>query len=199
MIFSRATISKDMPFHPGLYTNTKRIIAQNTLYIANLIALRRWYLDVRKNFMKEDFMEQALHHGALETLELAIEERLKRLGEVANKMPHSIEVYKKISGGRLPDKTIHAEKEFYDRWQEMEKIFRNGLDQPGDISQRDAFLKILEKACKQRENDYLSTVKGLKKRESDVGTSWLQGIVDGIYQQIASAVPGLGINYIEKT
>ena len=193
MIFSGATVSKDMPFHPGLYTNTKRIVVQNALYIANLIALRRWYLDVRKSFMKEDTMEQALHHGALETLELAIEERLKRLGEVADKMPSSIEIYKKVAAGRLSNKTISTQKEFHDRWQEMDKIFRNGLDQPGDLSQRDAFQKVLEKARKRGENDYLSAVKGLKKKERDAGTSWLQGIVDGICQQVGATVPGFGI------
>ena len=196
MIFTRATASKDMPFHPGLYSNTKKIIAHNTFYISNLIALRRWYLDVRKNFIKEDSMEKALHHGALETLDLAIEERLKRLGEVAARMPGSIETYKKISGESISHKIISNKKAFYDRWQDMEKIFRNGLDQPGDLPKRDAFLKVLEKACKQAKKDYLSTIKGLNEKEKDLGTSWLQGIVDGIYQQIASAVPGFGIQYM---
>ena len=193
MIFSRATISKDMPFHMGVYSNTKRIIVQNTFYIANLTALRRWYMEVRNNFINEADMPQALHHGALETLEMAIEERLKRLGEVAARMPDSIKIYKKTSGGRFSDKAVGAKMEFHDRWQDMEGVFRNGYKEQGDLSKRDAFLKVLEKACKQGKKDYLSTIKGLNEKEKDIGTSWLQGIVDNIFQQVASTVPGFGI------
>ena len=104
-----------MPFHQGLYTDTKRIISLNTLYIANLIALRRWYLDVRKNFFEMEAMGQALHQGAVEKLDLAIEERMRRLGDVAARMPQSIEIYKKISGERVSEKTIRNKQDFFDK------------------------------------------------------------------------------------
>lgn len=193
MIFSRATISKSMPFHRGLYANTKRIITLNTSYIANLIALRRWYLDVRKKFFKRDNMDQALYHGAVETLELAIGERVKRLGDVAAGMPLSIEIYKKSSGKPVSEKIIGNKQEFYDRWQDMEKVFRNALEETGDPSKRDAFLEVLEKRLNQGEKDYLSAIQGLNEKDRDLGTSWLQGLVDDICRQIASVVPGFAI------
>ena len=193
MIFSRATISKDMPFHQGLYTNSKRIITLNSIYIANLIALRRWYLDVRKGFFEKESMGKALLQSAVEKLDLAIEERVKRLGDVAAGMPLSIEIYKKISGERVSEKTIRNKQEFFDQWKSIEKIFRKGLEEPGDPSKRDEFLKIIEKSLKQERKDYLSTIKGLTEKERGLGTSWLQGLIDNICQQVGSLVPGFGI------
>jgi UDP-N-acetylglucosamine/UDP-N-acetylgalactosamine diphosphorylase len=192
MIFSRATISKSMPFHPGLYGNTKRIISLNTLYIANLIALRRWYLDVRSKFFKKDSMKQALHQGAVEKLDLAIEERVKRLGEVAARIPLSVEIYKKMAGERVSEKTISNKREFFDRWQEMEKIFRNGLEKKGDPSVRGAFLRVVEKNLNKEGQDYLSTIKSLPEKERDLGTSWLQGLIDDIRLEAGATVPGFG-------
>jgi len=193
MIFSRATISKDMPFHQGLYTNTKRIITLNTTYIANLIALRRWYLDVRKYFFEKESMGEALLQSAVEKLDLAIEERVKRLGDVAVRMPSSIEIYKKISGERFSEKTIRNKQEFFDQWKAIEKIFQKGLDESGDSSKRDEFLKIVEQSLNQGKKDYLPTIKGLAEKERDLGTSWLQGLIDDICQRVASSVPGFGI------
>jgi UDP-N-acetylglucosamine/UDP-N-acetylgalactosamine diphosphorylase len=193
MIFSRATISKDMPFHQGLYTNTKRLITLNTTYIANLIALRRWYLDVRKYFFEKESMGEALLQSAVEKLDLAIEERVKRLGDVAVRMPSSIEIYKKISGERFSEKTIRNKQEFFDQWKAIEKIFQKGLDEPGDSSKRDEFQKIVEQSLNQGKKDYLPTIKGLAEKERDLGTSWLQGLIDDICQRVASSVPGFGI------
>lgn len=193
MIFSRATISKDMPFHQGLYTNTKRIIALNTNYIANLIALRRWYLDVRSQFVEKESPEQALHEGAVEKLDLAIKERVKRLGGVASNMPLSIEIYKKVSGDRVSEKTIQNKQEFFEHWTSMEKAFRNGLDEPGNSAKRNEFLKVIQKSLNQERKDYLQVIKGLNEKERDIGTSWLQGLVDGICQKAWSSVPGFGI------
>jgi UDP-N-acetylglucosamine/UDP-N-acetylgalactosamine diphosphorylase len=193
MIFSRATISKDMPYHQGLYTNTKRLITLNSIYIANLIALRRWYLDVRKGFFENENMGKALLQSAVEKLDLAVKERVKRLGDVAAGMPLSIEIYKRISGERVSEKIIRNKQELFDQWKSIEKKFQQSLNEPGDPSMRDEFLKIIEKSLKQEKKDYLSTIKGLNERESDLGTSWLQGLVDDICRQVGALVPGFGI------
>jgi UDP-N-acetylglucosamine/UDP-N-acetylgalactosamine diphosphorylase len=77
MVFNQPSISKSMPFHPGLYSNLKRIITINTVYISNLIAMRRWYLDVRSKFMGKNMMERALYEGAVEKLFLRANHRQK--------------------------------------------------------------------------------------------------------------------------
>ena len=193
ILLGQPSVSKAMPFHQGLYSNTKRIITLNTEYISNLIALRRWYMDVRSKFMGKDKLAQGLYEGAVEKLEMAIEERLNRLGEVAGRMPRSIEIYKKMAGERISEKNIRKKKEFLDQWQEMESAFRQGFESQGDPSKRDAFLKIMEKAKSRKGEDYLSAIKGLNEKESSAGTLWLQGLVDDIKSRVWSLLPSFNI------
>ena len=150
-------------------------------------------MDVRSKFMGKDKLAQGLHEGAVEKLEMAIEERLNRLGEVAGRMPRSIEIYKKMAGERISEKTISKKKEFLDRWQEVESAFRKGFESQGDPSKRDAFLKIMEKAKGRKGEDYLSAIKGLNEKESNVGTLWLQGLVDDIKSRVWSLLPSFAI------
>jgi len=146
MLLGYPSIAKTMPFHMGLYSNIKRIIKLNTIYISNLIALRRWYIDIRSTFMESDRMELALHKGAVDKLEIGIEERLKRLGEIAARMPASIEGYQKGSG-TIPEKTILKKMEFHERWQEMEHSFKECYDMKGEPLKRDSFLEVIEAAA----------------------------------------------------
>lgn len=55
-------------FYPGLYLNIARRTLNNINYIANLIALRQWYLCVRSQFFQEDIMSQELYEGTLEKI-----------------------------------------------------------------------------------------------------------------------------------
>ena len=41
------------PFHPGLYGDVGRRVTNNVLYIANLLALRQWYIHVRRPFFRD--------------------------------------------------------------------------------------------------------------------------------------------------
>ncbi len=194
MVVSLPSISKAVPFHPGLYSNLKRIITQNTVYISNLIALRRWYLDVRSKFMGKEKMEQALFEAAVEKLEMAIEERVKRLGEVAEKMPRSIEIYREITGERSSEKTIGKKQEFIDHWQDLELAFGESLEWQGEPSKRDEFLEIIEKTINRNGKDYISAIKRLKERESNIGNAWLQGLVDEINDRVWGMLPSFGIS-----
>jgi UDP-N-acetylglucosamine/UDP-N-acetylgalactosamine diphosphorylase len=197
ILLGHSPVSKTMPFHPGLYPNLKRIFTLNTIYISNLIALRRWYLDVRSRFFGQDPLSVALHEGAVEKLDAAIEERLQRLGEVAERMPRSIELYKETTKGRPSETTVLKKQEFFDRWQEIEQVLREGLDSQGDASKQDRFLEIIEKALRSDGSNYVSIIKGLKKEDSDIGASWLQGLVEEISNRAWVLVPSLGVRYFE--
>lgn len=193
VLFGHPSTTKSMPFHRGLYTNLKRIVNLNTNYISNIIALRRWYLEVRSRFLGGEQMDPALHEGALEKLDLAIEERLKRLGEVALKMPRSIEIYREINEGRVSEKTIERKQEFCDRWPDLEGAFRECLGWGGDTPKRESFQEAVEKSIGRNGKDYISVIKGLDEEESKRGTSWLQGLVDEINNQVWGLLPGLEI------
>jgi bifunctional UDP-N-acetylglucosamine pyrophosphorylase/glucosamine-1-phosphate N-acetyltransferase len=193
MLLGRTTPSRSMPFYQGLYANIKRIISLNTIYISNLIALRRWYLDVRSLFITDGPMEKALLEGAVEKLDKAIAERIERLGQVAKRMPQSIETYKKVSSGHASESVIQKKREFFEKWPDMEQVFKDGLDRKGDQSQKDAFLSIVEKAIGEKGRDYIAVIKGLDKKESETGTAWLQGLVGDISEHGWQMVPAFEI------
>jgi len=193
MLISHLTISKSIPFHPGYYASIKRIINLNTNYISNLIALRRWYLDVRSMFIQNESMAEALHQSAVEKLDMAIGERVKRLGEVAAGMPRSIEIYRRIAGDRISEKTIRNKKEFFERWEDLETAFRENLERQGEPSLKNDFLKGIEKTIARQGKDYLAVIRNLNEETGNKGATWLQGLVDDINKQIWSMLPGLGI------
>jgi len=193
MLISHLTISKSIPFHPGYYASIKRIINLNTNYISNLIALRRWYLDVRSMFIENESMAEALHQSAVEKLDMAIGERVKRLGEVAAGMPRSIEIYRSIAGDRVSEKTIRNKQEFFERWEDLEAAFRENLEREGKSSLKNEFLKGIEKTMTRQGKDYLAVIRNLNGETCNKGASWLQGLVDDINKRVWSMLPGLGI------
>jgi UDP-N-acetylglucosamine/UDP-N-acetylgalactosamine diphosphorylase len=84
-------------FYSGLYFHIKCQTLNNINYIANLIALRQWYLGVRSQFFGGDPMGQMLYEGVLYKLDMAIKERTERLGAFVQKMPESAEIYRNIA------------------------------------------------------------------------------------------------------
>ncbi len=171
-----AKISKKVPFHRGLYNNPKRIFRLNVLYIANLIALRRWYEDVRSYFLKKELLD-----GAIEKIDMGIDERIKRLGEVAEKMPYSAKLFRKIR--KHSDGIIKWKMRFYERWKDIEGFLKERRREEGDIKKREKFLKEFERS---RDKEYISSIKRLEKDTVKTGIDWLQGIVDSIVKEAES-------------
>ncbi|MCP3898151.1 MAG: protein GlmU [Desulfobacteraceae bacterium] len=62
----------------SLYKNVPRIYNNNLTYIASLISLLSWYREIRALFVEGFFSEQ-LFAGMVSTLEIAINERIKKL------------------------------------------------------------------------------------------------------------------------
>ncbi len=184
----RAFPSVKIPFQKKQYSNLMRIINLNTIYISNLIALRRWYLDVRSMFIKGDPMEIFLLAGAVEKLNKAVTERIGRLAQVANQMPESIETHKKSAQGHIREKALDLSKRFFEKWVELEQTFMAGLDQGGESAKKETFLAFVENAVKERGSDYLMVIKNLAEKESLVGIAWLQGIVDEIARNIQDII-----------
>jgi UDP-N-acetylglucosamine/UDP-N-acetylgalactosamine diphosphorylase len=194
LILGRPSPSRRISFHRGLYPNIKKIISSNTVYISNLMALRRWYLDIRSRFLAGGgMMERALLQGALEKLDRAIEERLKRLGDFAGMMSRSIEICTAQASAELPDALIKRKAEFHKRWPHMEQSFKESLNREGNASQRDGFIGLVEKKIRRNGKDYLKVIKGLSETETLLGTAWLEGLVREISGHAFSSIPGLAM------
>jgi UDP-N-acetylglucosamine/UDP-N-acetylgalactosamine diphosphorylase len=193
MLLGHTSFSKTIHFRSGLFPNLKRIIRLNTIYISNLIALRRWYLDIRAKFNSNN-MESALHKGAIDKIEMAIDERLKRLGAVAKKMPRSIEIHKKKANKDVLEKPFSSEQEFFERWQDIEGVIRDSNDDfEGNSQKKEIFLGIMDKRLSLESRDYITAIKGLSESESELGINWLQELVEDISRKVFVLLPTLKI------
>ncbi len=191
LLFSGSTLKKRQPLYPGLYPGIKRIIANNINYTANIIALRRWYIDVRTLFFGTDPMEKALYEGALEKVEMVVTERIKRLGEVADKMPQSIELYKKVMKEHALQRQQQLRREFFEQRPRIEEFLTDCRNKTGNPKKRDEFLALIQQKIDEKGRDYLKIIKGTGNYGTNLGTEWLQGMVDEINNGTLRLIPSL--------
>lgn len=193
ILLGQSAPNRSMPFHSGLYMGIQRLIKMNVIYIANMIALRRWYLDVRSKFFNGNRMMELVFKGAVDKLEMTIKERLKRMGEVAARMPRSIEIWKEISSNSAPVEAIARKNEFNKNWAEMEASFIDCMDETGESSLRDKFINSIDKGLAEFGSDYLLVIKNLTEDEKITGREWLQELVDDSSRKAFAKVPGFGL------
>jgi len=181
-------------FHPGIYWHVKARVINNINYIANLVALKHWYVSVRSRFMRGDSMGEMLYEGVLDKLDMALNERIKRLKALSDKMPESVKRYRKVVKGQVDEKLLRQKQELFDKWQEVEAVFASGREAPGDHSCREPFLEQIERAVREKGSDYVGVIQGLDDTWSAEGTRWLQGIVDGINRQVLDLMPSFSLD-----
>ncbi len=175
----------DIDFYPGLYRSVKRRVINSIEYIANIIALRQWYLKVRSKFFQGSDMEKLLYKGALEKLDIIFNERIKRFKQLASKMEKSIELYKLIKGNEASNELINQKRELLVNIQKIEKCFNECLSYSGDEKMKEEFLINLDITNK----DYINVIQNLDERNLKVGTSWLLSIVENTRNTILKYLP----------
>jgi UDP-N-acetylglucosamine/UDP-N-acetylgalactosamine diphosphorylase len=191
LLFARSNIKKQQPLYFMLYPGIKRIIANNINYIANIIALRRWYIDVRSQFLLVNPIEKALYQGALEKIEMVISERIKRLKELADKMPRSIELYTKIMKEHVLQTQQDLRREIFEQWPNIEEFLTDSYKKGGNLEKRDEFLDLIQQKIDEKGKHYIEVIKGLGNAGATIGTEWLHGLVDEITNQIPNIIPSL--------
>ena len=191
LLFAGSNITKQQPLYFGLYPGIKRIITNNIHYIANIIALRRWYIDVRARFLLVNPIEKALYNGALEKIEMVISERIKRLKEVADKMPRSIELSTKMMKEHVLQRQQDLRREIFEQWSNIEEFLTDSYKKEGNLEKRDEFLDLIQQKIDEKGKHYIEVIKGLVSAEAAIGTEWLQGLVDEITHQIQNIIPSL--------
>ncbi len=78
------------PYCSALYGAVDRILANNLAYLGNLLALRAWYRYARTPFLNRTPWGEACLAGAIQRLQDNVEERIKRLGQLAAKLAQSV-------------------------------------------------------------------------------------------------------------
>jgi len=165
LIFEGLMKSGNIAFTSGIYRSLKRIITNNIIYIANLIALMQWYLHVRSKFISDDFPD-LLFDGLKEKLDMAIDERIRKLKDFCQNQ----------SDFFGPD------------FDGIEDSFNKMRLNEGDRSLRDSFLKHIDSGIQKSGMNYISVIKGLENKSSEPGTKWLQGIVDSVTKGILNHI-----------
>ncbi|MBT9438778.1 MAG: protein GlmU [Desulfobacterales bacterium] len=156
LIFEGLMRSGNIAFTSGMFRSLKRIMANNIIYIANLIALMQWYLHVRSKFISDNFPD-VLFDGLKEKLNMAIDERIRKLKDFCQNQPDFDGIEDSFNKMRLNE---------------------------GDRSLRDTFLKHIDSGIQKSGMNYISVIKGLENKSSELGTKWLQGIVDSVTETI---------------
>jgi len=185
LLMGKEPQKEDMEFCPGLYWSVKRRVINSIEYIANIIALRQWYLIVRSKFYQRSEMEKLLYEGALEKLEIILNERIKRFKQLASKMEKSIELYKSIMGNKASEELIRQKRELSENIQKIENGFNECLSFSGDEKKRDEFLTNIDLTSK----DYITVIKNLDEVSLKIGTLWLLSLVEKSRNHVLKYLP----------
>jgi bifunctional UDP-N-acetylglucosamine pyrophosphorylase/glucosamine-1-phosphate N-acetyltransferase len=160
---------------PHSYKNLARVVRNNVVYMANLVALEEWYRSVRRLCFARQEMGESVYQAALEVLAQAKDERAKRLEAMA---------------GKVPD-TDAAAKEFRERVKEVCALLGGEAPPPGP--EGETFLTALQSATSGGSGDYIQAIQGLTPDLSAQGTQWLQQIVDVLCKQADTLLRSLGL------
>jgi len=189
LLYGGAQKAGNLAYQPGRYRNEKRVITNNIIYIANLIALGQWYLHVRTQFTSESFPESLLA-GLQEKVNLAITERLNRLEALCHKIQEATDIQvQKSTAIRRPPAALKQKEELVACWSQVHNLLDQRRTETGDTGNRDAFLEKIHKGIKKSGPDYIAVIQGLPPSDGVIGTQWLQGIVDGVVNEALNVIP----------
>ncbi len=168
LIFGPEGKGGNVPFTPGKFRPEKRIVFNNIIYIANLIALQQWYQKVRALFVSERFPD-AMLDGLKEKVETAVAERIQRLEALCLKEPRT-------------GHSRHSQwmQELLDRFPELKGAFKAKQENEGASENMEKFLKSVSQGISRAGKDYIAVIQELDPKASALGTQWLQGIVDDV-------------------
>jgi UDP-N-acetylglucosamine/UDP-N-acetylgalactosamine diphosphorylase len=197
LVFEKIRKSQNIPFTFGMYPRIKRIVVNNIIFIANLMALEQWYNHVRSQFLSNNFPEPLLN-ALKEKLIMAVNERIVRLKALSIRMPASVKVYEKTVKENASSHILKQKNEFYDKWTEIEDYFSSLTNVNVKENIRDMFLETIRVGIRNTGKDYISVIKSLQSEDKKHGTLWLQSIVDHIVDGVLKIIPSFGNTEIRK-
>jgi UDP-N-acetylglucosamine/UDP-N-acetylgalactosamine diphosphorylase len=173
-------------FHAGVYHDIRRKVYNNILYLANLLALRQWYLHVRRPFFLRQELGEEIFGGVSDLLEAAIGERLRRFRDFSEKMDKSI-FGGEATGGNSRD-LLRQQRELKEKWPEVEACFEDAGQESIGGKNRDVFLEIIQKRLAGN-SGYIEAIREVGAEVRLAGTLWLQAIVDDVTQRALARLP----------
>jgi len=185
LVVGEKLVTRSMPFSPLRYGRIRDKVSRNLTYIGNLVALWHWYDQVRIPAAVTP-QHAALYRRAQEAIQDGVEERIKRLAQVAGYMEESIGQLQQDDAPSAPE--IEAQAQLRDGWAAVEHGLRAFRDIRGDAGLRDALLSSAAFG-----EAYLSMIGSLGENQRAMGTRWLQSIVTAVVSlnpRAKKAAPG---------
>ena len=181
---------RTFPYHSGIYMSVKDRFFNNFNYIANLIALKNWYLRVRLPFFASSGLKKLLYRGALAAIDRAVEERIRRLQALAKKMPASIENFEKVMKKKLSPLLQQRKEEIWKNRKPLGDYFQE-MKEKREIADREYsdFIAKLRLTLPESGDYYPDFIRKLEPETAARATGWLQAIVDEVNGGALSIVP----------
>lgn len=173
-----------LDYVPRSKRQLSRTVENNILYLGNLVALEQWYVRVRRFFFVTQPMGTHLYAGALNVIGRAREERIKRLGFVAEGAVGS-------GDGEEGEGNHAAGRQFNEKFPALDELFRKPVVSPETERLGSGFLEALHKRREETKDGYLRVVQGIPPALSRQGTAWLEGIVSEQCRRAADLLPAL--------
>ncbi len=182
LIAGGGTRSLNIAYRSGQIRGLPRIVTNNLIYIGNLIALGCWYRQVRRRFIGPAF-PAALHEGLVATLSAAVDERIRRLSELRDRMADATELTADEVGG--------AARGFVKAWPAVSETLSALKAESFPVPDgAEAFIAHLEEARRSCGNDYVAAIRALEPQVRRLATAWLQSVVDATVTRCLNLVPG---------
>lgn len=185
LVVGEALSPRALPFSPLRYSRVRDKMLKNLTYIGNLVALRHWYQHVRLACGESALAP--LYQWGVQLLDGNIDERIKRLAQLAEAMPDSIAVLersKKTNTTELADQKALAQ-----HWPEMVAQLEESRKQP--LNGSDSFQLFLEglQRAKTQATQYVEIVRALSDDTVTIGTRWLSALVTAQVEPVMSYFP----------
>lgn len=172
------------PYLRALYPDLSRILENNILYLANLSALRAWYIHVRKSFLDPCEYGGLIHKGLLDMLSLAVKERVGRLEAMAARAQNA---------DHFPsERDARLRKGLLKSMREVRALFLEGEDEDAEArAVREDFLSGLHASMHAGAGSYVETIQGLSPEVTGKGSKWLESVVARCCRMASAAMAGL--------
>jgi bifunctional UDP-N-acetylglucosamine pyrophosphorylase/glucosamine-1-phosphate N-acetyltransferase len=168
-------------YRPRSYANLTRVVRNNVVYLANLVALEEWYRAVRRPFFARQEMGELVHDAALAVLSSARRERTKWLETMADKVPAD----------------DAAAREYRGRAAEVCGLFTGEAALSAALTAAAAsgerFLTAFRAGSAGSGEDYVQAIQSLTPDLSARGTEWLQQIVDALCRKAEALLPTIDL------
>lgn len=172
-------------FEPHRYSNLERILKNNIIYLANLVALECWYKKVRKQFFSSVEFGGLLYQGVLAKLAAAKKERSSRLTAMVEKVPDSHRKCQCAAGTGKCE--LHANID------EVCRLFNEDPCDPWETELADRFLDAFGKHCSGTGGDYIQVIQSMDAATSQKGVNWLEYVVDALCKRSGAILPSFGL------